>query len=119
MSLSDNLKPWPVVTARLEAVLRADFVIALYNPISAARPWQLGAALDLAVGLRAPETPVMFARAISRPDEAIRVTSLREAASDMADMATVVILGASATRLIPREGKTPFVYTLRSVKGVA
>ena len=119
MSLSDNLKPWPVVTARLEAVLRADFVIALYNPISSARPWQLGAALELAAGIRPPETPVMFARAISRPDEAIRVTTLAEAPSAPADMATMVILGASGTRLIPREGKTPFVYTLRSVPGAA
>ena len=119
MSLSDNLKPWPVVTARLEAVLRADFVIALYNPISSARPWQLGAALELAAGIRPPETPVMFARAISRPDEAIRVTTLAEAPSAPADMATLVILGASGTRLIPREGKAPFVYTLRSVPGAA
>lgn len=117
LSLSDNLKPWPVVTARLEAVLRADFVIALYNPISTARPWQLGAAFDLAAGIRAPGTPVMFARAISRPDEAIRVTTLAEAAEAPADMATMVIIGASGTRLIPREGKAPFVYTLRSVPG--
>lgn len=119
MSLSDNLKPWPVVTARLEAVLRADFVVALYNPISSARPWQLGAALDLASTIRAPDTPVMFARAISRPDEAIRVTTLAEAATAPADMATVVIVGASGTRLIPRTNKPPFVYTSRSVKGAA
>ena len=119
MSLSDNLKPWPVVTARLEAVLRADFVVSLYNPISKARPWQLGAALDLASSIRAPETPVMFARAISRPDEAIRVTTLSEAEASQADMATIVILGATGTRLIPREGKAPFVYTLRSVPGAA
>ncbi|MFC6788562.1 precorrin-3B C(17)-methyltransferase [Methylobacterium komagatae] len=119
MSLSDNLKPWPVVTARLEAVLRADFVVSLYNPISKARPWQLGAALDLASSIRAPETPVMFARAISRPDEAIRVTTLSEAEASQADMATIVILGSSGTRLIPREGKAPFVYTLRSVPGAA
>lgn len=117
MSLSDNLKPWPVVTARLEAVIKADFVVALYNPISSARPWQLGAALALVAGLRSPETPVIFARAISRPDEAIRVTTLAEAASAPADMATLVILGASGTRLIPRTGKVPFVYTPRSVTG--
>ena len=54
MSLSDNLKPWEVITARLEAVLRADFVISLYNPISSARPWQLGAALGLAAEHRPP-----------------------------------------------------------------
>jgi len=116
LSLSDNLKPWPVVTARLDAVLRADLVVALYNPISAARPWQLGAAFQLAAGIRAPETPVMFARAISRPDEAIRVTTLAEAPDVPADMATVVILGASTTRLIPREGRAPFVYTSRKVE---
>ncbi|MEL6060417.1 MULTISPECIES: precorrin-3B C(17)-methyltransferase [unclassified Methylobacterium] len=116
LSLSDNLKPWPVVTARLEAVLRADLVVALYNPISSARPWQLGAALEIAAGIRAPETPVMFARAISRPDEVIRVTPLAEASSAPADMATVVIIGASTTRLIPREGRQPFVYTSRKVE---
>ena len=119
LSLSDNLKPWPVVTARLEAVLRADFVIALYNPISAARPWQLGAALELAAGIRAPETPVMFARAISRPDEAIRVSTLAAARDVPADMATMVILGASTTRLIPRADGLPFVYTSRKVAGPA
>ena len=119
LSLSDNLKPWPVLTERLDLVLRADLVVALYNPISSARPWQLGAALDIAGGIRAPHTPVMFARAISRPDEAIRVTTLADAKSAPADMATLVILGASGTRLIPREGRRPFVYTARTVAGAA
>ncbi|CAA2136407.1 precorrin-3B C(17)-methyltransferase [Methylobacterium bullatum] len=115
MSLSDNLKPWEVITARLEAVLRADFVISLYNPISSARPWQLGVALGLAADHRAPETPVIFARAVSRPDEAIRILTLAQARETKADMATMVIIGASATRLIPRGEATPFVYTPRSV----
>ncbi|GJE60274.1 precorrin-3B C(17)-methyltransferase [Methylobacterium trifolii] len=118
LSLSDNLKPWDVITARLDAVLRADFVLALYNPISSARPWQLGAALGLAAEIRVPETPVVFARAVTRPDEAIRVMSLAEAREAPADMATLVIVGASGTRLIPRgAGERPFVYTPRSVPG--
>lgn len=116
LSLSDNLKPWEVIAARLEAVLRADLVVALYNPVSSARPWQLGRALGLALELRPPGTPVAFARAITRPDEAIRVTSLGEARSAPADMATLVLIGASGTRLIPRGGGLrPFVYTPRSV----
>lgn len=116
LSLSDNLKPWEVVTARLEAVLRADFVVSLYNPISKARPWQLGRALALAAEIRAPDTPVIFARAVSRPDEAIRVLTLAEACETTADMATMVIIGASGTRLIPRgDGVRPYVYTPRSV----
>ncbi|MGX7705061.1 precorrin-3B C(17)-methyltransferase [Methylobacterium sp. Gmos1] len=115
ISLSDNLKPWEVVTARLQAVLAADLVVALYNPISRARPWQLGAALGLAAEQRAPETPVILARAVGRPDEAIRILTLAEAREASADMATLVMIGASATRLIPREGQAPFVYTPRSV----
>ncbi len=116
LSLSDNLKPWEILTARLEAVLRADLVVALYNPISSARPWQLGAALDLAAGIRAADTPVVFARAVWRLDEAIRVMTLSEARDAPADMATLVLIGASATRLIPRgPGQRPFVYTPRSV----
>ncbi|WP_375465906.1 precorrin-3B C(17)-methyltransferase [uncultured Methylobacterium sp.] len=116
LSLSDNLKPWAVITARLEAVLRADFVVCLYNPISSARPWQLGQALARAAEIRAPGTPVVFARAVTRADEAIRVTTLGDARDAPADMATLVIIGASATRLIPRgAGERPFVYTPRRV----
>ncbi|AWN52056.1 precorrin-3B C(17)-methyltransferase [Methylobacterium sp. 17Sr1-1] len=115
ISLSDNLKPWEVITARLNAVFAADLVVALYNPISRARPWQLGAALGLAAEHRAPDTPVILARAVGRPDEAIRILSLAEARDASADMATLVMVGASATRLIPRDGGTPFVYTPRSV----
>lgn len=115
ISLSDNLKPWDVITARLNAVLAADLVVALYNPISRARPWQLGAALALAAEHRTPGTPVILARAVGRPDEAIRILPLAEAREAEADMATLVMIGASATRLIPREGEAPFVYTPRSV----
>ncbi|ACA16897.1 precorrin-3B C17-methyltransferase [Methylobacterium sp. 4-46] len=116
LSLSDNLKPWEVITARLDAVLRADLVVALYNPISRARPWQLSAALGRAAEHRGPGTPVILARAVGRPDEAVRILPLAEAREAPADMATLVIIGASATRLIPREGAPPFVYTPRSVE---
>ncbi|UMY19803.1 precorrin-3B C(17)-methyltransferase [Methylobacterium organophilum] len=117
LSLSDNLKPWETILARLEAVLRADLVVALYNPISKARPWQLGKALELAAGLRPADTPVILARAVTRPDEALRVLTLDEARTAPADMATMVIIGATGTRLIPRSEGLPFVYTLRSVAG--
>ena len=117
ISLSDNLKPWEVVTARLAAVLAADLVICLYNPISKARPWQLGKALELAGLHRDAATPVLFARAVGRPDEALRILTLAEAAAQAgaADMATLVMIGASSTRLIAREGAAPYVYTPRSV----
>lgn len=114
LSLSDNLKPWEVVEARLRAALTADFVVALYNPISSARPWQLGAAFRIVSETRGPDTPIVLARAVMRPDERIRILSLSEVEASMADMSTLVMIGASTTRLIERpEGAAPWVYTPR------
>jgi len=114
MSLSDNLKPWEVVEARLRAALTADFVVALYNPISSARPWQLGAAFKIVGEIRGPDTPIILARAVMRPDERIRIVPLSQVEASMADMSTVVVIGASTTKLIERPGgEAPYVYTPR------
>jgi len=117
ISLSDNLKPRAVVEQRLRAALAGDFVIALYNPASLARPGQLGAALRIAAEVRGPETPVIFAHAVGRPDERVAVECLAKAQSMAADMATLVVIGASATRSIDRGSDAiPFVYTPRSIR---
>jgi precorrin-3B C17-methyltransferase len=116
ISLSDNLKPWEVVLERLMAAGRAGFVIALYNPLSRARPWQLGAAL---AGLRevlAPQTPVVFAKAVSRDEEEIAIVDLARADAAMADMRTLVLIGTRTTRRIERPGARPWLYTARWVE---
>ncbi len=113
ISLSDNLKPWAVVEARLRAAAGAGFVIALYNPVSRARPWQLGQAFGVLRETLPPATAVVFGRAAGRADERIVVVPLAEAASDMADMATCVIVGSPATRTVARGSLPPLVYTPR------
>jgi precorrin-3B C17-methyltransferase len=118
MSLSDNLKPWPTITARLKAAAACGFVIALYNPVSRSRPWQLGEALEILRAILTAETPVIFGRAIGRPDERLTITSLAEADADMADMATCIIVGSHETRRIARQGRSDLVYTPRSSKGL-
>jgi precorrin-3B C17-methyltransferase len=119
ISLSDNLKPWETVVRRLEAAAAGDFVIALYNPVSKARPWQLGAAFDILRRLRPAETLVMFTTAVSRPDERIEVTTLDGADPAHADMRTLVIVGSSATRRIGRAGGPSWVYTPRRVEAAS
>jgi len=115
ISLSDNLKPWATIEQRLRAAAAADFVIALYNPASLARPYQLEDALRIVAEMRDPDTPVIFARAVGRPDERIAVERLGEGGSVAADMATIVVIGATATRRIARGGGAfPYVYTPRS-----
>jgi precorrin-3B C17-methyltransferase len=118
ISLSDNLKPWDLVLKRLDAAASAGFVVALYNPVSRARPWQLGDALAR-LGRHLPgATPVIFGRAVARDEESVVVTSLAEAPGIAADMATLVIIGSAETRIIPRVGRTSLVYTPRAVEKV-
>src|SRR5581483_3930168 len=118
ISLSDNLKPWELVLSRLDAAAEAGFVVALYNPVSQARPWQLGEALARLARHLPAATPVIFGRAVGRDDESITITALAEAPSIAADMATLVIVGSAETRVIPREGMPPLVYTPRAVEKV-
>jgi precorrin-3B C17-methyltransferase len=115
LSLSDNLKPWDRIERRLEAAASAGFVIAVYNPMSRARPWQLGAAFDRLERLLPASTPVIFGRAVGREDEHVEVTTLGAAKSIAADMATLVIIGSADTRIVSREGQAPLVYTPRAV----
>ncbi|HYZ43576.1 MAG TPA: precorrin-3B C(17)-methyltransferase [Xanthobacteraceae bacterium] len=114
LSLSDNLKPWPVIERRLDAAAQAGFVIALYNPSSHSRKWQLDAALERLRHHLPPSTPTVFGRAVGRADESIAVTTLQCADAAAADMATLVIIGSAETRLVPRPGHAPLVYTPRS-----
>jgi len=117
ISLSDNLKPWNIIENRLSMAAQAGFVIALYNPISKARPWQLGKAFEL-LRLELPATtPVIFGRAAGRPDERITIQPLAEADAAIADMATCVIIGSPETKVIARDGKPDLVYTPRFIAG--
>jgi precorrin-3B C17-methyltransferase len=113
ISLSDNLKPWGLVLARLRAAASAGFVIALYNPASRARPWQLGTAFDVLREVLPGGVPVAFATAISRPDEHVVLTDLATADPAGADMRTLVLVGSAASRVVPREAGGAWLYTPR------
>jgi precorrin-3B C17-methyltransferase len=120
INLSNNLKPWDLVERRLRLAAQADFVIALYNPLSSARPWQLGLALDVLREELPGTVPVVFASAVSDAREAIDTVTLRDAVASRADMRTLVLIGSSQTRLIARAGdNNVFVYTPRSAGGLS
>lgn len=116
INLSDNLKPWPLIEKRLGLAAEADFAMAFYNPRSASRPEGFEKTLHILRDCCEPGRVIIFARAVSTPDQALNITTLADATPDMADMRTVVLVGSSLTRIIPREG-APFVYTPRSVAG--
>jgi precorrin-3B C17-methyltransferase len=111
ISLSDNLKAWATIERRLRAAAEADFVIALYNPASKARPHQLAQAFELLRTIKAADTPVLFVRAAGTAEATVIAATLATAEAAQADMRTLVIVGASTTRRIGR-----WVYTPRGAK---
>lgn len=117
INLSDNLKPWDMIARRLRLAAEADFAMALYNPRSRARPEGFARALELLRTCCGPQRPILFARAVSTPQEDLRIVSLAQARPEMADMRTVVIVGSSQTRIVARAAG-PLLYTPRSAGGV-
>jgi precorrin-3B C17-methyltransferase len=117
ISLSDNLKSWEVIERRLHAAATGDFVIALYNPASKARPHLIHDAFTVLRETKEPETIVAFARAVGRPDEHMTLTTLAKADPALADMSTLVLVGAHATRSFEACGRR-WIYTPRGTGGV-
>lgn len=114
ISLSDLLTSWEVIEHRLRAAARADFVVALYNPRSRGRDWQLDAALRIFRSYRSPATPVAFGRNITRPDEHVTLTTLADADPSCADMFTVVLVGNSQSYLLGERMATPRGYSAKA-----
>lgn len=102
ISLSDRLKPWDVIAQRLTAAARADLVLAIYNPASKTRTWQVGAMRDLLLEHRDPSTPVIIGRAVSGAEpgvgESVRVVRLAELDPAEVDMRCLLIVGSSQTQ---------------------
>ena len=110
ISLSDRLTPWSVIEERLRAAAAADFVVALYNPRSRGRDWQLGTAQQLLLAGRPPQTPVVLARQLGRAEEAVSLHTLEDLPIEQVDMLTLVLIGNSSSRVSGGRMVTPRGY---------
>ena len=110
VSLSDRLTPWAVIEQRLQAAADGDFVVALYNPRSKGRDWQLGRAQELLLAQRPGTTPVVLARQLGRPEEAVSLHTLGELPIEQVDMLTLVLIGNSSSRVEGGRMVTPRGY---------
>ena len=99
VSLSDRLKPWPVIERRLRAIAEADLVLGIYNPASRSRRDQVVAAQKLLLEHRSPDTVVVVGRDVGRAEESLEVTTLAELDADTVDMKCLLLVGASSTRV--------------------
>ena len=113
ISLSDRLKPWDVITRRLAAAAEADMVLAIYNPASRTRTWQVGAMRDLLLEHRDPATPVVIGRDVAGPRESVTVVALGELDPATVDMRCLLIIGSTQTRWHRTADGADRVITLR------
>ncbi|MGA9872806.1 MAG: precorrin-3B C(17)-methyltransferase [Rhodococcus sp. (in: high G+C Gram-positive bacteria)] len=116
ISLSDRLKPWDVVATRLAAVAAADMAIAIYNPASKSRTWQVGAMRDILLEHRDPETPVVIGRAVGSAEESVRIVTLEKLEPEEIDMRCLLIIGSSQTDVVESGGGAK-VFTSRRYPG--
>ena len=104
VSLSDRLKPWAVIEQRLDALAAADLAIAIYNPASQSRTWQVESARTVLLRHRDPATPVVVGRDVGGPQESVRVVTLGDLDPATIDMRCLLIIGSSTTRVMERPG---------------
>ncbi|MDI9408219.1 MAG: precorrin-3B C(17)-methyltransferase [Candidatus Pacebacteria bacterium] len=120
ISLSDLLTPWAVIEQRLSAAAAGDFVVALYNPRSQNRDWQLPRAMEILAQNRPADTPVAIARNLGREAESVTVTGLAEFDPTLVDMFSLVLIGNSQSRGFKFGGKdwllTPRGYAAKGLK---
>ncbi len=113
LSLSDRLKPWEVIVERLRAAAAADLVMAIYNPASRSRTWQVAAARDAVLEHRSPDTPVVIGRDVGGPEESIKVVRLADLDQSDVDMRCLLLIGSSTTRLVGGADGREVVFTPR------
>jgi precorrin-2 C20-methyltransferase / precorrin-3B C17-methyltransferase len=111
ISLSDRLKPWAIIEARLEAIARADLVLAVYNPASRSRTHQVAQMQTVVLAHRPGDTVVVVGRDVGRAEESLTVTTLAGLDAGSIDMKCLLVVGSSRTR-VTRGGA---VWTSRAV----
>jgi len=112
ISLSDLMTPWEVIERRIKAAATADFVIAVYNPKSHGRYWQLYRLQELLLKQRSADTPVGYVRQAGREEQTVKVTTLGSFDPENVDMFTVILIGNSQSYIADGKIITPRGYSL-------
>ncbi len=110
ISLSDKLTPWPLIEKKIKGALLGDFVLALFNPQSIERNWQLKSAINLCLKFRQGDTPVLIARQVGRENQSKNFFTLNTIPFKEVDMLSIIIIGNSQTTLIDEIFLTPRGY---------
>lgn len=113
ISLSDRLKSWAVIESRLHAALDGDLVMAIYNPGSGSRTWQVAALKDILTQRLPASRPIVIGRDVGGPEQSVTVTTVGEFDPEVVDMRTLLIIGSTTTTVVDRRAGQA-VFTSRT-----
>jgi cobalt-precorrin 5A hydrolase / precorrin-3B C17-methyltransferase len=113
ISLSDLLTPWDTIVQRVTAAAEGDFVISFYNPRSLKRVDQIVKAFEILKPHRSPDTPVVLASNLGRPEEKVRLLKFSDFNPEDVDMLTLVMVGSSQSKTFKRGDGQTYAYTPR------
>ena len=97
-SLSDLLTPWNEIESRITTVAKMNMPIAIYNPKSKKRTWQLSRILDILVQCGRGDELLLIAKNVSRDGEDLSWTTVSkmlksEELRETVDMFTLILIG--------------------------
>ncbi|NYT01955.1 MAG: hypothetical protein GKC10_04270 [Methanosarcinales archaeon] len=96
-SLSDLLTPWKEIEARAALAAEMNIPLAIYNPRSRGRRWQLDRVLEIFLERERGDSRLLLARNVFRQGQQVRWTTVRELQSredlqEQVDMFTVLLI---------------------------
>ena len=86
---------------------------SFYNPRPITRTDQIVTALDMLRPHRRPDTPVVLASNLGRPEEKVRIIRFDQFRAEDVDMLTLVMVGSSQSKAIVRGDGQTYAYTPR------
>ncbi len=110
ISLSDRLTPWELIEKRLALAAQGDFVMAIYNPKSKGRDWQLGRAAEILLEHLDPQTPIGIVGRAGRAGQDVQLFTLAELSQAPVDMQTLIVIGNQQTFVYENHLITPRGY---------
>jgi precorrin-3B C17-methyltransferase len=98
LSLSDLHVAWEVVERRLTAVAAAGLALALYNPRSRTRTWQLERALEVLREHRDADTSIAVVTDAARPGERVARATLATLDPEAVTMRSLLVVAGDSAR---------------------
>ena len=99
LSLSDLHVSWDVVEQRLTAVAAAGLALALYNPRSRTRTWQLERVLEVLREHRGAQTPVAVVTDAARPGQRVEHATLATLDTEAVTMRSLLVVAGDSGRV--------------------